>query len=146
MAISGNGIPNSSCSTQAVRSAGDSVSSTTINAKLTRSSRLTRSAGSSRIGSGSHGPTYDSRCTRAERSTSSARRDTATTAQPATSRTGSRASACASRSQQSETTSSASALVPSTAYAIPTRRGRTALYAAASSGPLAHRLGSIVSR
>lgn len=68
-ATSGPDIPNTSCRTKAVRSAGDSDSSTTSSAMVTRSSWEIRSAGSSQVptaGSGSHSPTYCSRRTRAE--------------------------------------------------------------------------------
>src|SRR5664279_2602033 len=76
-ATSVNPTPNRSWSTQAVRSAGLSVSSTTRGAKLTCSSSVTRSAGSAvpwTIGSGSQGPTYCSRSTLADCSRSNANR------------------------------------------------------------------------
>ena len=60
-ATSANGIPNTSCSRNEVRSAGDNRSSTTSSAMLADSSSVTRSAGpgprSSTSGSGSPGPT-----------------------------------------------------------------------------------------
>ena len=71
--ISANGTPNTSCSTNATRSAGVSDSSTTSSAMLTESSSVMRSRGSTAAvetpevtdaaavadgnGSGSHSPT-----------------------------------------------------------------------------------------
>ncbi len=113
---SSNVSPNTSCSTNAARSAGLSVSRTTSIAHDTVSARLTESAGSGAVstGSGSHGPTYFSRRVRAERSVSSAIREVVVTSQPVRSRIASR-SLPWSLIQASWTASSASARVPSSA-------------------------------
>nr|WP_233508079.1 hypothetical protein [Spongiactinospora gelatinilytica] len=67
-AISSNGTSKTSCSTNDVRSAGVSRSSTASNARLIESSIVARSSGpsSSTTGSGNHCPMYDSRRERAE--------------------------------------------------------------------------------
>lgn len=146
-AISSNGTPNTSCSTNVTRSAGVMASRTVSSAMLTASSRVTRSSGSAAelpefsgafavsakrsagTGSGSHCPTYISRRARAEPSKSSEMRLATRISHAA-------GTAMLSRSSGSRryhltyvscTTSSASARVPIMRKASDSRRCRSAM-------------------
>ncbi|CAL9646338.1 hypothetical protein SUDANB130_06473 [Streptomyces sp. enrichment culture] len=146
-AISSNGTPNTSCSTNVTRSAGVMASRTVSNAMLTASSRVTRSSGSAArwlefsgatavsakrsagTGSGSHCPTYVSRRARAEPSRSSEMRLATRISHAAGVTILSRSSG--SRRYHltyvSCTTSSASARVPIMRKASDSRRCRSAM-------------------
>ncbi len=125
-ATSGKPNPNTSRSTNTARSSGLSRSSSTSAAidseSASSAERSGSSYGSASSGSGNHGPTYCSRRTRAERSTSIEIRVT-TADRKALAEVG-RVSDSSQRSQASWTASSASATLPRIRYAMENSSGR----------------------